>query len=34
MNIFLIQVIGNFVNFLTVTILSLFGMLNSVDTEI
>lgn len=34
MNIYLIQVIGNFVNFLAVTILSLFGVLNSVDTEI
>ncbi len=34
MNIYLIQVIGNFVNFLVVTVLSLFGMLNSVDTEI
>ncbi len=34
MNIYLIQIIGNFVNFLTVTVLSLFGMLNSVDTEI
>lgn len=34
MNIYLIQVIGNFVNFLFVTVLSLFGVLNSVDTEI
>lgn len=34
MNIYLIQVIGNFVNFLVVTVLSLFGVLNSVDTEI
>ena len=34
MNIYLIQVIGNFVNFLSVTILSLLGVLNSVDTEI
>lgn len=34
MNIYLIQVIGNFVNFLFVTILSLFGVLNNVDTEI
>ncbi len=34
MNIYLIQVIGNFINFLLVTILSLFGVLNSVDTEI
>lgn len=34
MNIYLIQVVGNFVNFLSVTILSLFGVLNSVDTEI
>ena len=34
MNIYLFQIIGNFVNFFAVTILSLFGMLNSVDTEI
>ena len=34
MNIYLIQIIGNFVNFIFVTILSLFGVFNSVDTEI
>lgn len=34
MNIYLLQIIGNFVNFLAVTILSLFGVFNSVDTEI